>query len=64
MPSKKYYYFNNVIGKSTVCAAPLDAENVFLGGDDWHSLTRLVGGTPRKKASTSINQPFLKINNL
>jgi hypothetical protein len=36
----------------------------FLGGDDWHSLTRLVGGTPRKKASTSINQPFLKINNL
>lgn len=23
-----------------------DAENIFLGGDDWHSLTRQVGGTP------------------
>jgi len=50
--------------KAQFAPASLDAKNVFLGGDDWHSLTRLVGGTPRKKASASINQPFLKINNL
>ena len=29
--------------------APLDAEYVFFGGDDWHSLICQVGGTPRAK---------------
>jgi hypothetical protein len=38
--------------------APLDAVNIFFGGDVWHSLTRLVGGTPIKKASARKPTPF------
>ena len=39
--------------------APLDAVNVFFGGDVWHSLTTQVGGTPFIKVQQAPYTPHI-----
>jgi hypothetical protein len=43
--------------------APLNAESVFCGGDDWHTLICQVGGTPSAKYAQPTHTSISKQNN-
>ena len=43
MASSNKLYFSQT---QTACAAPLNAVNVFFGGDAWLTLSWLAAGTP------------------
>ena len=57
LQSRKITYVNHSIPPAP---APLDAVNVFFGGDVWHSLTRQVGGTPIALFAQAYNKSLLK----